>query len=126
MLFFLNVLFFPFKINKKFIIREDAYESILGGLVAIILNCIGVISWAIGIIAVIIIVCFLNLSESKLVCVGGIFCCLFFIMIGSLMIISANEFSKVTDSNKIYAYSASVLALLSGIVTIVSLVLQIV
>lgn len=125
-LFFLNVLFFPFKINEKFTVREGIYDSILAFFVAFILNCVGLLCWVVGIVAVIfaVFVAFFSKSLSTGFCCFG--CGLFILMIGSLMIISANEFSKVTDSNKIYAYSASVLALISGVVAIVSLVLQLV
>lgn len=45
------------------------------------------------------------------------------IEVGSVFIVAGNEFSKVTDSNKIYAYSASILAVISCIVAIISLLI---
>ena len=41
--------------------------------------------------------------------------------LGSMFILAAGEFEKETDSNKIYAYSASIIALVSCIVSIIAL-----
>lgn len=43
------------------------------------------------------------------------------LLFGSIFILAAGVFEKETDSNKIYAYSASVIALVSCIVSIVAL-----
>ena len=40
---------------------------------------------------------------------------------GSMFILAGGEFEKETDSNKIYAYSASIIALVSCIVSIIAL-----
>ena len=41
--------------------------------------------------------------------------------LGSIFILAGGEFEKETDSNKIYAYSASIIALVSCIVSIIAL-----
>lgn len=49
----------------------------------------------------------------------------FFIqLVGSFMIISGKAFNEEQDSMKIYAYSASIIALVSCIVSIVTLILK--
>ena len=42
-------------------------------------------------------------------------------MVGSLIILSGKGFSKETDSNKIYGYSASVIALISAVISSINL-----
>ena len=42
-------------------------------------------------------------------------------MIGSILLLGGKEFSKENDSNKIYAYSASIIALISCVVGIIAL-----
>ena len=41
--------------------------------------------------------------------------------LGSIFILAGGEFEKETDNNKIYAYSASIIALVSCIVSIIAL-----
>ncbi len=43
------------------------------------------------------------------------------LLLGSVFILAGGAFEKETDSNKIYAYSASILALVSCIVSIIAL-----
>lgn len=43
------------------------------------------------------------------------------LFIGSALILAGKEFAKETDSNQIYAYSASVIALISCVVSIIAL-----
>lgn len=42
-------------------------------------------------------------------------------MIGSILFLGGKEFSKENDSNKIYAYSACIIALISCVVGIITL-----
>ena len=44
------------------------------------------------------------------------------LLLGAIFILAAGAFEKETDSNKIYAYSASIIALVSCIVSIIALV----
>lgn len=43
------------------------------------------------------------------------------ILFGSTFVLAGGEFEKETDSNKIYAYSASIIALISCIVSIIAM-----
>lgn len=45
----------------------------------------------------------------------------FLLALGSMFILAGGEFEKEIDSNKIYAYSASIIALVSCIVSIFAL-----
>lgn len=47
--------------------------------------------------------------------------CFFLTIMGSIFILAGNAFGKETNSEKIYAYSASILALISCIVSILAL-----
>lgn len=47
---------------------------------------------------------------------------IFLFFFGGIFIIAGDGFSKERDSNKIYAYSAGILALISCVVSIISLV----
>lgn len=44
------------------------------------------------------------------------------LLLGAIFILAADAFEKETDSNKIYAYSASIIALVSCIISIIALV----
>ena len=121
--FILNVLFFPWKIRKEFQLRDHVYDDLLVLSVSGILQIIGTIVWILG-----LSIGFLGISEILkkelfslstaiiLISVG-----ILVILVGSIAILSGCEFSKETDSNKIYAYSASIIALLSCVVSIIAL-----
>lgn len=121
-LFVLNVLLCPFKISKKFTINNQAYDSVLVMVVSGILEVIGFILWLVGmsgfmfgIWQIFIIGITYNLI---IVCCITIFSLLF----GSVFLLAGREFEKETDSNKIYAYSASIIAIISCVVSIISLI----
>lgn len=124
-LFALNVIFFPWKINKKFNINNRIYDSILVFFVSGALQMIGGAIWLFGIITI--------LYEVYRAIIYGIFdtfFALFFIAIfsllfGSIFVLSGDKFSQEMDSYKIYAYSSSVIALISCAVSIIALLLKI-
>ncbi len=119
--FLSNVMFFPWKISKKFQLKNHAYDNLLVLCVSGILQTIGTFVWIMGVIT-----CLWGVSESikkgsfsaiiTMILVG-----LSVISIGSMAILSGREFSKETDSNKIYAYSASIIALFSCVISIIAL-----
>lgn len=113
--YLLNVIFFPWKINKKFKLNR-VYDSLLVMIVSVILQIAGTLMWVLGI--AIVINCFVPfIPNVDLNMYMGFLPILF----GSIVIISGVEFSKETDSNKIYAYSASIIAIISCIVSIVAI-----
>lgn len=124
-LFMLNILIFPWKINKYFKINSKIYDSVLLLFVTWALCTTGFIVWLMGIIIIrdaIIELCKKGFFDYLLTrgCIG-----LSLMIFGSIIFISGSEFSKETDSNKIYAYSASIIALISCVVGIVALVIGI-
>ena len=121
LLFMLNVIFFPWKPHKSFTINNQIYDSILVLFVSLILGLIGTILWLIGLLGAgyaVLLLC-------RGVAFGG-FIGMFAIgfvvlMFGSIFILAASEFSKVLDSNRIYAYSACIIALISCVVAVLTL-----
>lgn len=121
-LFVLNVIFFPWKISKRFTINNHIYDGILVLFVCLIFELSGLITWIAGIVAVI--------YGMTLLCKGTMIVHIIEILgigillmtFGSLFTLAGREFGKVSDSNKIYAYSASLIALISCVITVIALV----
>lgn len=117
-LFFFNIFLWPWKINKRFSISNRIYDSIPVLFVSGILRLVGGSMWLIGLVGIaseiysVVIQKSINniLSTSTLAFV--------LVLLGSIFILAGGEFEKETDSNKIYAYSASIIALVSCIVSI--------
>lgn len=120
--FVLNVLFWPWKINKKFVINNRVYESVLVMFVSNILDVIGFFLWMIGILELLCVIYqILTIGITvKLLGVCGII--FFSLLFGSAFVLAGKEFEKETDSNTIYAYSASIIALISCVVGIIALI----
>lgn len=120
-LFMLNVLFFPWKINKRFRINSKIYDGILVIFVSVILALVGTFIWIIGLGTVINAGIMLSQGSADDTFVGMTSLGLLLMTFGSLFTLASDEFSKVSDSNRIYAYSASIIALISCILTVVSI-----
>lgn len=120
-LFMLNVLFFPWKINKRFRINNKIYDGILVIFVSVILALVGAFIWIIGLGTVINGGVMLSQGGAVDTFVGMTSLGLLLMTFGSLFTLASDEFSKVSDSNRIYAYSASIIALISCILTVVSI-----
>ena len=118
--FTLNILCWPWKINKKFKINNQIYDGILVLFVSLSLQLLGTGIWLIGVGALFnyfMSVFQQGIQNSVIEAFGiGILSMVF----GSLFILSGKEFSKVTDSNKIYAYSSSLIALMSCVIALIS------
>lgn len=120
LLFFLNVLFWPFKIHKRFKVNERVYDNLLVFVVSFILMIVGFLAWLSGIL----IIGYMVWSAIVMKPTGNLSILLLSIwgtFVGCVLIVSGNEFSKEADSSKIYAYSASIFALASCIVGIIAL-----
>jgi len=125
LLLILNVLCFPWKINKRFTINNQIYDSILVLFVSLVLGFVGTIVWLVGICAIGYDVVLLCQGARVDALVGMLAIGLLAMVFGSIFILAGDEFSKVSDSNRIYAYSASIIALISCVVAIASLIKQI-
>lgn len=120
-LFMLNAIFFPWKIHKRFKTNKEIYDSPLIVVISLVLQIIGTLIWLLGFFMIGFAVyqfikdkIIINLIIIFLVGIG-------LFGLGSLFVLAASEFSKETDSNKIYAYSASVLALISCVISMIAL-----
>lgn len=121
-LFFLNVCIFPWRINKRFDINKRVYDSVLVAFVSVIMQLIGGIAWLVGIVSFIFTIYkALNINGWQGMIMSCVICFAVTIL-GALVVLAGKEFEKETNSEKIYAYSASILALISCIISVVSLI----
>lgn len=123
-LFFLNVCLCPWKMNKRFSVSDRIHDSIPVMFVTFVLRLAGGIMWFVGMVSLVMTI--YNLIVHKLlkeiISVGPI--SFVMLLLGAIFILAAGAFEKETDSNKIYAYSASIIALVSCIVSIIALLLM--
>lgn len=120
-LLILNVIFWPWKINSKFSINNQMYDSILVFFVSVVLQLVGTSMWVLGVIAIVFAI--YQMIAVRIAVILWVSCCigLLLIMLGSMFVLSGENFSQEEDSNKIYAYSASIIAMLSCVVSIIAL-----
>jgi len=121
-LFFLNVCLWPWKINKRFNVSNRIYDSIPVMFVSFVLRLTGGIMWFVGMVGLVTAVYNLIVYRVFKDIVGAGPFSLVILLLGAIFILAADAFEKETDSNKIYAYSASIIALVSCIVSIIALV----
>lgn len=121
-LFFLNVCLWPWKINKRFNVSNRIYDSIPVMFVSFVLRLTGGIMWFVGMVGLVTAVYNLIVYRVFKDIVGAGSFSLVILLLGAIFILAADAFEKETDSNKIYAYSASIIALVSCIVSIIALV----
>lgn len=114
---FLNVLIFPFHIFGKKRINKKIYDDILVLPVSTLLIDGGVFFWLVGIAGIIAMI-----TKKIVFNFNTIVFSFFILLVGSFMIISGRAFNEEQDSMKIYAYSASIIALVSCIVSIAALI----
>lgn len=82
----------------------------------------GTVAWLIGIAGSLYLIIVLNAIKNMQVLGSRLEICYFSTILGSIFILAGNAFGKETNSEKIYAYSASILALVSCFVSILALV----
>ena len=121
-MFFLNVCLWPWKINKRFNVSNRIYDSIPVMFVSFVLRLTGGIMWFVGMVGLVTAVYNLIVYRVFKDIVGAGPFSLVILLLGAIFILAADAFEKETDSNKIYAYSASIIALVSCIVSIIALV----
>lgn len=120
-LFGLNIFLWPWKINKRFSVSNRIYDSIPVLFVSGVLRFFGGLMWLIGLVGFgfqIYSLVIRRVTNDILSTMSISFALLTF---ASIFILAGGEFEKETDSNKIYAYSASIIALVSCIVSIIAL-----
>lgn len=122
LLFALNILFFPWSINKRFNVNNQIYDSVLVFFVSGVLYVIGTFMWLLGIYTIIAeIIEMLKVEITNNLVILFLFGMLFHFF-GVIFILAGVAFYKERDSSKIYAYSASVIALISCVVGIIALI----
>ena len=120
----LNIYLFPIHISKKFSINKYIYETAYVLIISSLIRSIGTIGWIIGIYNFIFkTMCAIIENGMNIETIYTILFSICFVVFGSILIISANVFEKEEDSNRIYAYSASILALFSFCISVLTLIL---
>ena len=120
-LFLLNVFLWPWKINKRFSVSNRIYDSIPVLFVSGILRFVGGCMWLIGLVGFVNEIYNIAVYRRLNDFLGTGAIAFVLLLLGSIFILAGGEFEKETDSNKIYAYSASIIALVSCIVSIIAL-----
>lgn len=120
-LFFFNIFLWPWKMNKRFSVSTQIYDSIPVMFVSFVLRMVGGTMWFVGIASLVTAVYNLMVhgAFNDIIGVGPF--SIVMLLLGAIFILAAGTFEKETDSNKIYAYSASIIALVSCIVSIIAL-----
>ena len=118
-LFVINALLWPWKIHKNFQLKDNIYDNVLVVFISIIMQILGAVLWLFGII-IILSIFFINNNDIITTVAFAIFSLTF----GSMFILAGGQFSEEKDSNRIYAYSSCMLALVGCIIAIVAIILK--
>lgn len=124
-LLMLNVFFCPWRINKYFRINDQIYDNILVAFVSAVLQGFGGMMWIFGIIGTIYDVYKIITLGVSVTLMIFLVIAMLILFIGSTFVISGDKFSQESDSYKIYAYSASIIALVSCVVSAIALLIKI-
>ena len=116
-----NLIFWPFKISKRYKLNNRMYDGILVVIISLVLECIGVLAWAGGLCK--LVYDFVTMFGSKIFIeiLSYLIIDLAFSFYGSFIYLAGKSFGEETESNRVYAYSASILALVSCIVSLIAL-----
>lgn len=116
-LYIINFFFFPFKIFGKVKLKKEIYNLSIVFATSFIMELVGTAAWLGGLCGIPYLIL---KGELPFDIAMGIL----LIFIGSMLIIGVRSFEKEEDSNKIYAFTASFLALASLCVSIVTLLIE--
>lgn len=119
-LFILNLIFFPLKISKHFEINKRMYDGILIVIISVGLMSIGFLTWIVGLCKFVCDIILL-ISDRSLMLFLTLIIDLVFSFYGSFIYLAGKSFGEETESNRVYAYSASILALVSCVVSLIAL-----
>lgn len=121
LLFALNVFLFPFKINKHFKYNKRMYDGLLIVIISTALETFGFLLWFLGLAGLVYGLWNTHAWDVFESCMLYFTICSASIMMGSFFFLAGKTFGEETESNRIYAYSACVLALVSCILSLVAL-----
>ena len=116
---FLNIFFFPWVMLGKRGLKKQIYDELLVIPISSLLQVGGTVAWLTGAGGV-----FLSIIKKIQFNVNSCLVFLLLQLLSSIMIVSGKAFGEERDSTIIYAYSASFLALVSCIVSIVAIFLK--
>ena len=119
-LYIINFFFFPFKIFGKVKLKKEIYNLSIVFATSFIMELVGTAAWLGGLCGIPYLILKGELPFDIAIIAMGIL----LIFIGSMLIIGVRSFEKEEDSNKIYAFTASFLALASLCVSIVNIGVQ--
>ena len=120
----INFLFWPWNIDKRLKVNNQIYNSVLVIVTSTVLLAIGGIMWIIGLGAFfweIYKIITLKMVKEMGYTIGIVS---FFWTLGSSFILAGRAFEKEMESNKIYAYSASIFALISCAIAIITMLIK--
>lgn len=120
-LFVINFLFMPWKISKKFKIKNKIYDDLIIISIYFMMSAIGIFLYIIGIFGVckiIKLICTFKFSQITYEFVIALFG-LFF---GSINVVSAKQLLNEKDTDKIYAFSAIMVSVFSCIISFIVLI----
>ncbi len=122
----LNVLLCPWKMCKRFQINNQIYDSILVLFVSGALYLMGIVMRLAGIVGAIYWLNIIKKSGFDADVIIIFLSVLISMLLGSIFILAGRKFSQEVDSNKIYAYSASIIALISCVIGVIALIVSII
>ena len=120
----MNFLFWPWNIDKKYNVNSQMYDSVLVIVTSMMLLAIGGIMWIIGLggsFWAIYKIITLKMIKEVVDTIGII---VIFLTLGSSFVLAGKSFEKEMESSKIYAYSASIFALISCAIAIVTMFIR--
>ena len=118
-LFIINFFIWPWKIHKKFELINNLYDNVLVVYISLAMQLFGAVFWLICVIGMPIAIW--NSWGSINDVVSKISIGLLSGVLGSTFILAGREFSKETDSNKIYAFSSCILAFIGCIIAVIAI-----
>lgn len=121
-LLMLNVIICPWKLNKRFSISNQIYDNILVLFTSMVMSFIGGVMWFSGLGSGANIIYKIILLKKMKGILSNISIMSVLLIIGSAFILAGKAFERETESNKIYAYSASIFALISCVITIITMI----
>lgn len=121
-LLMLNVIICPWKLNKRFSISNQIYDNILVLFTSMVMSFIGGVMWFSGLGSGANIIYKIILLKKMKGILSNISIMSVLLILGSAFILAGKAFERETESNKIYAYSASIFALISCVITIITMI----
>ena len=121
-LLMLNVIICPWKLNKRFSISNQICDNILVLFTSMVMSSIGSVMWFSGLGSGANIIYKIILLKKMKGRLSNISIMAVLLVLGSAFILAGKAFERETESNKIYAYSASIFALISCIITIITMI----